>query len=375
MKYYLIAGEASGDLHASSLVRELKKLDPAAEVRCWGGDLLSAAGATVVKHYRDLAFMGFVEVLTNLQTILRNFDFCKKDILSFQPDAVILVDYPGFNLRMAEFAHKAGLKVFYYISPQVWAWKQSRVKKIRKFVDKMMVILPFEKEFYARHQVTVEFVGHPLLDAIASFAPDPAFRQSAGLDERSVIALLPGSREQEVKKMLGIMLTMVPVYPGCQFVVAAAASLPLEFYEKVTTGMDVKVVSGKTYDLLSISTAALVTSGTATLETALFRVPEVVCYKGGRISYEIARRIIHVPYISLVNLVLEKEAVKELIQADFTPDRLRRELDLILDDTLNRKRLLIDYKELATKLGNSGASAKAAGLVFQTLRKNPRQIP
>jgi lipid-A-disaccharide synthase len=364
MKYYIIAGEASGDLHASNLMKELKLLDSAAEFRCWGGDLMKAQGAELVKHYRDLAFMGFTEVLMNIRTIFRNIDFCKEDIMQHQPDVLILVDYPGFNLRIAEFAKANGIKVFYYISPQVWAWKQSRVHKIKKIVDRMFVILPFEKEFYERFDYRVDFVGHPLLDAVAN---SPAGKNELPVKNgKPVIALLPGSRRQEISVMLPLMLSMKKHYPDYQFIIAGAPSQPESYYREFVNDKDIPLVFGQTYQLLRHSSAALVTSGTATLETALFRIPEVVCYKGGKISYLIARQLIKVKYISLVNLIMDKEIVKELIQDELNEKNLKAELDKILEGPA-REKMLANYDELKEKLGGSGASAAAAKLMIAYL--------
>jgi lipid-A-disaccharide synthase len=371
MKYYIIAGEASGDLHASNLMKELKKLDTTADFRCWGGDLMKAQGAVLVKHYSELAFMGFIEVIFNLRTIFKNLKLCKHDILQYKPDALILVDYPGFNLRIAEFAKAAGIKVFYYISPQIWAWKQGRVHKIKKTVDKMFVILPFEKDFYKRFDYDVEFVGHPLLDAIN----DPeyktaitSFRKDEGLSEKPLIAILPGSRKQEISKMLPVMLANVAKFPDYEFVIAGVSSLPDDFYCNICSGYDnVKVITGKTYILLSNAVAALVTSGTATLETALFEVPEVVCYKGSAISFFLAKKLVKVKYISLVNLIMDNEVVKELIQQDFNGDQLQSELLKILDkDTANK--LKQQFAELKLKLGGIGASAKTASLIIKDIK-------
>ncbi|HET8753848.1 MAG TPA: lipid-A-disaccharide synthase, partial [Salinimicrobium sp.] len=322
MKYYIIAGEASGDLHASNLMKALKKVDPEAIFRYWGGDLMQAEGGTLVKHYRDLAFMGFAEVIYNLRTIVKNISFCKTDISNFQPDVIIFVDYPGFNLRIAKWARKEGFKTHFYVSPQIWAWKENRIKQIQRDIDEMYVILPFEKDFYEqKHHFKVHFVGHPLIDAIADRAPVDAekFRKEYHLDKRPVIALLPGSRKQEISKMLEIMLSITEEFKEYQFVIAGAPSQEKEFYTPFIKKKNVQLVMNKTYDVLSLSTAALVTSGTATLETALLKVPEVVCYKGNFISYEIARRIIKLDYISLVNLIMGREVVKELIQKEFNP--------------------------------------------------------
>lgn len=371
MKYYLIAGEASGDLHASNLMKAIKERDPNAAFRCWGGDLMKKQGGDLVKHYRDLDFMGFVEVLLNLKTVLGNLKFCREDILNFQPDALILIDYPGFNLRIAEFAHHAGFKVFYYISPQIWAWKQSRVKKIKAFVNKMFVILPFEKDFYAKHGYNVDFVGHPLLDAIDNFEKEQdsgRFHTENGLDSRPVIALLPGSRKQEVSKMLSDMLRMVDHFPDYQFVIAGVATLGEDFYKEITGQKQVKVLFNQTYLLLRNAYVALVTSGTATLETALFGVPEVVCYRGSRLSYQIAKRIIKVKYISLVNLVMDRPVVKELIQQELNERKLKQELSRMLQP-LHREKLSEDYKLLKEKLGGSGASAHAAEAIVNAIVK------
>lgn len=365
MKYYIIAGEASGDLHASNLMKELKVLDAHASFRCWGGDLMKAQGADIVKHYQDLAFMGFTEVLMNLRTILKNIDFCKKDIMHYKPDVVILVDYPGFNLRIAKFAKAAGLKVFYYISPQIWAWKQSRVYKIKRTVDKMFVILPFEKEFYQRFDYKVDFVGHPLLDAIANV---PEYLKPLDINtNKPVIALLPGSRKQEIAVMLPLMLTMQKYYPDYQFVIAGAPSQKPEFYQTFTGGHNVKIVFNQTYQLLKQAEAALVTSGTATLETALFGVPEVVCYKAGSISYAIAKQLVKVKYISLVNLIMDKEIVKELIQGELNENNLKTELDKLLNPS-TRNKIVQNYTELKHKLGGTGASGKTAALMIDYLK-------
>jgi lipid-A-disaccharide synthase len=370
MKYYIIAGEASGDLHASNLMKEIRMLDPDAIFRCWGGDLMEEQGGEIVKHFRDLAFMGFWEVLINLRTILGNFKFCERDILSFNPDVVILVDYPGFNLRIAEFASKNNLKVFYYISPQLWAWRSSRVKKIRKFVDKMFVILPFEKDFYKDHNYDVEFVGHPLLDVLQNDnnVTREDFLSRNSLPGKPVIALLPGSRRQEIKVMLGIMLQVIPDFPDFQFVVAGAPSVPPEFYREIIRNTSAGIVFGQTRELLRNSEAALVTSGTATLETALLGIPEVVCYKGNVVSYLVARQIVHVAFISLVNLIMGREVVTELIQGDLTRENLLSELKQVLTP---QKRAIMerDYNQLRQKLGGAGASQKAAGLIVQYLKK------
>ncbi|RLD36927.1 MAG: lipid-A-disaccharide synthase [Bacteroidetes bacterium] len=368
MKYYIIAGEASGDLHASNLIRALKKQDADADIRAWGGDLMEEQGVKLVKHYRDLAFMGFVEVLFNLRTIFKNIRFCKKDILEWKPDVLILVDYPGFNLRIAEFAHKKGLKVIYYISPQVWAWKKSRVYAIKKHVDKMLVILPFEKDFYADYGYPVEFVGHPLLDALPTeLSSKELFIKENALSDKPIIALLPGSRKQEIRKMLKIMLGVIDSFSTYQFVIAGAPSIDESFYNEIIGKRDVAFVKNNTQELLLASTAALVTSGTATLETALLNIPEVVCYKGSNISYQIAKRLVDIKYISLVNLIMDKEVVKELIQGELTSGSLKLELNKILPNAERRKRVIADYQKLKLRLGKGGASAKAASSIIRFL--------
>lgn len=367
MKYYIIAGEASGDLHASNLMKAIKLKDQNAEFRFWGGDLMQKQGGTLVKHYRDLAFMGFLEVVQNLKTILNNIKICKKDIQEYKPDVLVLVDYPGFNLRIAKFAKELGIKVVYYISPQLWAWKEGRVETIKKYVDEMMVILPFEKDFYKKHQVDAHFVGHPLLDAIEGLQPIDIqkFKSENSLNQKEIIALLPGSRKQEVTKMLELMLSVRDYFTDYQFVIAGAPSLEKDFYEQFVDA-DVHFVSNKTYDLLRSSKAALVTSGTATLETALLNIPEVVCYKGSRISYEIGKRLIkNIKYISLVNLIMDKEVVTELIQNELTKDNLVKELNKILN-TEKRNQVLNDYEILRSKLGGSGASNNAAEIIVNS---------
>jgi len=367
MKFYIIAGEASGDLHAANLMKALKEEDPNANFRFWGGDLMQAQGGTMVKHYRELAFMGFAEVVMNLRTIFSNIKFCKKDILQFNPDVIIYIDYPGFNMRIAEWAKKQGFRNHYYISPQIWAWKENRIKKIKRDIDHMYVILPFEKQFYEeKHNFPVEFIGHPLLDAIQDRQPpqQEEFRKKHDLGNKPIIALLPGSRKQEIEKMLSIMLSVTDHFKEYQFVIAGAPSQDREFYQEFTGKENVSLIMNKTYDVLSLSHAALVTSGTATLETALFKVPEVVCYKGSYISYHIAKRIINLDYISLVNLIMEREVVKELIQSQFNTENLKRELTAILEDK-KREEIFAEYQELELKLGGAGASRNTAKLIIE----------
>lgn len=371
MKYYIIAGEASGDLHGSNLIRSLKIMDPEARFRCWGGDLMQAAGAELVKHYKDLAFMGFSEVLSNLPTILRNLRFCKNDIVSFAPNALILIDYPGFNLRIAAWAKKAGYQVIYYISPQVWAWKESRVKTIKTSVDKMLVILPFEKEFYKKWNFEVDYVGHPLVEVIDNYKSNPGAFHSNLRDGNhdNLVALLPGSRKQEIIKKLPVMLEMSKEFPNHHFVVARAPGQDPAFYDAIIRDYPaVSSVDNQTYELLLHAKAACVTSGTATLETALFGVPEVICYKGSAISYQIAKRLIKVDYISLVNLIMNKPVVKELIQDEFNKEQLKKELGLILEDANMRKQIKEDYSRLKSILSQGGkASANAAKKIIEFL--------
>ena len=370
MKYYIIAGEASGDLHGANLMKALYKEDPNAEIRFWGGDLMQAVGGTMVKHYRELAFMGFIEVVLNLKTILNNIKICKKDFADFQPDAVIFIDYPGFNMRIATWAKERKIPTHYYISPQIWAWKENRIKAIKRDVDFMYVILPFEKDFYEnKHQFPVHFVGHPLIDAIENRTTidNATFRTTNNLSEKPIIALLPGSRKQEITKMLSLMLSVVSDFKEYQFVIAGAPSQDLELYHPFLNE-NVAFISNKTYDLLSVAHAALVTSGTATLETALFKVPEVVCYKGSWISYQIAKRVITLKYISLVNLIMDKEVVKELIQDELNPKNIRFELAKILSGT-HRENILKDYEALEKKLGGKGASEKTAKLIVSSFEK------
>lgn len=365
MKYYLLVGEASGDLHASNLMKALQRIDQQADFRFWGGDLMKSVGGDLVVHYKDRAFMGFAEVLGNLRKILRLITFCKKDISEFQPDVLILVDNSGFNLRIAKWAKDQKIRTDYYISPQVWASRSNRINRIKRDIDNMYVILPFEEAFYKKHDYEVSFVGHPLLDAIAdrNDVTLSSFKDANGLSDKPIIALLPGSRKQEITKMLSVMLKMVSKFKAYQFVIAGAPGQDAMFYQPFVKNHDVKFVSNKTYELLSVSYAALVTSGTATLETALFKVPQVVCYKASTLSYLIAKRIITLEFISLVNLIMGREVVTELIQKEFTEQRLEKELHHILDEG-NREKLFEDYYELEQKLGGKGASENAARLIY-----------
>ena len=369
MNYYIIAGEASGDLQASLLIRELIKSDKDAQFRCFGGDLMEAEGAEIVKHYKELAFMGVEDVLMNLKTIFRNIAFCKEDIKAYQPDVLILVDYPGFNMKIAKWAKANNIKVFYYISPKIWAWNQKRVHQIKKVVDKMFVILPFEEDFYKKFDYKVDFVGHPLIDCISEYPhiSSENFREKYQLSDKPIIALLPGSRKQEITAMLNIMLSVTNNFPDYQFVIAGAPSQPLSFYKQFETN-NINIIENKTYDLLQHATAALVVSGTATLETALFHVPQVVCYKTGKLFYHLAKMVVKIKFISLVNLVADKEVVKELIQDELTTENLTAELSKILAEP-DKSNILNAYKEIEAKLGGKGASQRAAELIIGYLKK------
>jgi len=366
MKYYVIAGEASGDLHGANLLKALQKEDHTAEFRVWGGDKMMAAGGELVKHYKDLAFMGFVEVAKNIKTILGNISFCKKDILAFQPDVLILIDYPGFNLRIAKWAKDNSIRVFYYISPQLWAWHESRVKQIRANVERMYVIIPFEEAFYKKHNIEVDFVGHPLKDVIEKYEGKPLKIKNK---YKKIIALLPGSRKQELNRVLPKMLEAVKVFPNYHFVVAKAPTMDEAIYKnliQLAQVDNIEIINDRTYDILNLSHAALVTSGTATLETALFKIPQVVCYNGHPLSYQIAKRLVDVPYISLVNLIAEEEIVTELIQGDLNKENLVKALTKILEGA-DRKQMIDRYEILLGKLGKSGASKTAARLMFDRL--------
>lgn len=372
MKYYIIAGEASGDLHGSNLMKEIKIKDSEAEFRFWGGDLMQRQGGFLVKHYKDISFMGFLEVFKNLRTILKNLSFCEKDILKYQPDVLIMIDYPGFNLRMAKTIHQKGIKTAYYVSPQLWAWKKNRVHSIKKYVDKMHVILPFEKDFYKQFDYPVEFVGHPLVDAVNDNSvlqkTHPQLDAILSKDSRKIISILPGSRKQEISKMLPTMVQVSKHYSEYQFVVAAVSWQPLDFYQSLCDCSNLKFVTDETYALLSKSHAALVTSGTATLETALFKVPQVVCYKSSVVSYEIAKRLVKgIKFISLVNLILDKGVICELIQNDFNIKRLKSELDKIVYDADCRSEIINNYHVLESLLGKGGASAKTAESIIKMI--------
>ena len=370
MKYYMIAGEASGDLLGSYLIKSIKKLDLDADFRCWGGDLMEAEGSEIIKHYKDLAFMGFWEVAKNLRTILKNITTCKTDILLYKPDVLILIDYPGFNMRIAKFAKKHNIRVIYYVSPQIWAWKKNRVHKIKRNVDTLITILPFEKDFYAKYNYKAYYVGHPLLDVIKDeMIKDDwqTFKVNYQLDDRPVVAVLPGSRRQELKKMLPVMVQMAEQFPEYQFVMSKVKWQPFSLYQSYIKDKQITLVEGNTYSLLHHAKAAMVTSGTATLETALWNVPQVVCYKGSFISYLIAKILIgkHLKYISLVNLILDKLVVTELIQHECNPKKLNEELAKIVYDNHIIDGMKNDYKQLQHILGDAGASDNAAKLIVK----------
>ena len=367
MKYYLIAGEASGDLHGSNLMKALKSEDEEAEFRYFGGDLMKAEGGTLAKHYSEMAFMGFVEVVANLNTILKNIKVAKQDILAFKPDVIILIDFPGFNMKIAQFAKQENLKVFYYISPKVWAWNQKRVLKIKKYVDRMFCILPFEVAFYKSWGMDVDYVGNPILDAIAKTAPDDQFKINHDLDVRPLIALLPGSRRQELDRVLPEMVKAADLFPEFQFVIAGAPTFTANDYLPYLNGRRIPVIFNATYNLLRNSKAAVVTSGTATLETGLLKIPQVVVYKGNPVSIAIARVLVSIKFISLVNLVMNDAVVKELIQEECNSTMIARELDLILNDHLYRTGMLINYDELENIMGSPGASGRAASLMVRYL--------
>lgn len=368
MKYYLVAGEASGDLHGANLMKALKEKDAQAEFRYFGGDKMKAEGGTLAKHYAEMAFMGFTEVVLNLRTILKNMKICKDDITAYAPDVLILIDFPGFNLKIADFAKNKGLKVCYYISPKVWAWNQKRVLKIKKVVDHMFCILPFEVDFYKEWGMKVDYIGNPLLDEKSAFVPNTGFIKSNELNEGLIIALLPGSRKQEIERLLPDMLSVTTHFPDHQFVVAAAPGFEPAYYQQFIGQKKVKLVFGQTYDLLNVATAAIVASGTATLETALFKVPQVVVYRGGAISVAIARMLVKIKFISLVNLIMNKGVVTELIQEACNEQNISENMKGLLSGP-QRDQILSDYNDLAIIMGEPGASARAADLLIGYVKK------
>lgn len=377
MKYYIISGEASGDLHGSNLMKAIIRQDPEAEIRFWGGDLMQSVGGTMVKHIKDLAIMGFVEVVAHLRTVLNNLKFCKQDILNYNPDAVIFIDYPGFNLKIAKFTHSHGFKNFYYISPQVWAWKKNRIKTMRKVLDKMYVILPFEKPFYDKHNVeNVEYVGHPLLDAVADFNTtnnSDNFRKQHNLDDRPIIALMPGSRKMELRKMMPAMADLASRHSEYNFVIAGMTLLGDSFYKPFLTSKNVTLVYNQTYLLLQSAFAGVITSGTATLEAALFHLPEVVCYRANAFTVAIAKRFAKVKYISLVNLIADKPVVRELIQKDLNKNTLETEFSKITKDKNNRMTMIAEFENIEKRLGSQGVSERTAISILKTLRRDKKQ--
>ena len=373
MRYYVLAGEASGDLHASNLLKEISRIDKQAQFRGFGGDLMEKAGMTVLKHYRELAFMGLVPVIMNIRTIRKNFRFCEQDMLKFKPDVLILIDYPGFNLRMAKFAKAHGILTFYYISPKIWAWKQERVHRVKAFVDEMFTILPFEGEFYGRFDYPVNYVGNPLLDAILEKKTEPDFLRfftENNLPDRPVLALLPGSRRGEISVLLPILLEAASHFPEFQCIIAGAPNMGIEFYQPFMKGSKVPVLWGKTYDILIHSRVAIVSSGTATLETAILNVPQVVVYQltPNWLFAFLKKYFLKTKFVSLVNIILGREAVSELIQSDFSLKNVICELNKIVHDPENEKRMLDDYFEMMILLGDPGASKRAAGLMVGKLR-------
>jgi len=372
MRYYLVAGEASGDLHGSLLIQSLKKLDKEAEFQFIGGERMTfESGIQPFRPIQDFAFMGFLEVIKNLRTILKNLDIVKKDILDYRPDALILIDFPGFNLRLAAKAHAEGIPTYYYISPKVWAWNVKRVLKIKRDIDHMLVIFPFEVEFYQKWRMKVDYVGNPIMDSIQRFELDAknSLAGNFGETKKPIIALLPGSRKQEIDKILPVMLEVIPFFPDFEFVLAGAPGFSKEYYQPYLGEIQLTIVFGETYRLLTQSTLALVTSGTATLETAILQVPEVVLYKTSRLSYEIGKRVIRIPFISLVNLIMQKAVVKELIQKDCSRDRLIEEIKKILPGKPEREAMLKDLAELRKKVGEAGASNRAAEKIYQYMQR------
>ena len=376
MKYFLVAGEASGDLHGSNLMKELKKEDPAAEFLFFGGDLMKAVGGTLIKHYREMAFMGFINVILNIRTIKRNMELCKKEMLRFNPDVIILIDYPGFNLRIAEFAKQNQIKVFYYISPKIWAWKEYRVKKIKEYVDEMFTILPFETDFYKKHNYEVNYVGNPLLDSVSDFRKNAQtkddFLKTNGLDDRPIVALLAGSRVQEIKRILPVMLDSVEQFQEFQFVIAGVKTVDLELYKTILNGRNLKLIFDQTYDLLHFAHSALVASGTAALETALFDVPQIVLYQveGGRImDFIMWTFVMKTKWVSLPNIILGKEAIKELLQVNMTVKNITSEMKKMLFDESYRNKIENDYKRLHEIMGQPGSSQRAARKMIEKLNK------
>lgn len=376
MRYYIIAGEASGDLHGSNLIKGIRKIDSSAQIRCWGGDLMKEAGAELVKHYKEGAIMGFVEVVANLGKLAKNLNDCKNDIINYNPDVVVLIDYPGFNFRIAQFAKERGMRVFYYIAPKVWAWKEKRVHKLKKYVDRLFIIFPFEIEYFKKWGIDAIYRGNPLLDSVdnhrSADETKEAFQKRTGIGSaETTVALLAGSRRGEIKYLLPRMMQVAEKYPHYRFLLACAPSMEREFYESIIGKKcsNIKLLFGETYSILRHSDAAIINSGTASLEAALIGVPQVVCYGGNEISYQIAKRVVKLKYISLANLIMDKGLFKELIQHDCTPQKISQELDNLLDNRVYREKMMADYRNVRDVLGGKGASEKVAGAMIEELEK------
>ena len=376
MRYFIIAGEASGDLHGSNLIKGIREMDKEAQIRCWGGDLMKEAGAELIRHYKEGAIMGFVEVVANLGKLAKNLQDCKNDIVKYNPDAVILIDYPGFNFRIAKFAKERGMRVFYYIAPKVWAWKEKRVHKLKKYVDRLFIIFPFEIEYFKKWGIDAIYRGNPLLDSVdnhsSSEESKEAFEQRCGIGSaEKTVALLAGSRRSEIKYLLPRMMQVAGRYPEYRFLMACAPSMEREFYEGIIGNKcsNIKLLFGETYSILRHSDAAIISSGTASLEAALIGVPQVVCYGGNEISYQIARSVVKLKYISLANLIMDKGLFKELIQHDCTPQKISAELDNLLGNSAYREKMLADYRDVRSILGGKGASAKVASAMIEELEK------
>ncbi len=376
MRYYLIAGEASGDLHGSNLIKGIREIDSNAQIRCWGGDLMKEAGADLVKHYKEGAIMGFVEVVANLGKLAKNLNDCKNDIINYNPDILILIDYPGFNFRIAKFAKENGIRVFYYIAPKVWAWKEKRVHRLKQYVDRLFIIFPFEIEYFRKWGINAIYNGNPLLDSVdnhsSALESRESFAQRAGISpSATTVALLAGSRKSEIKYLLPRMIAVAKKHPDYQFLMACAPSMEEEFYNKIIGKQctNIKLLFGQTYSALRHSDAAIISSGTASLEAALIGVPQVVCYGGNEISYQIARRVVKLKYISLANLIMDKGLFKELIQHDCTPEKIDTELDTLLHNNGYREKMMADYKDVRSILGGKGASAKVAQAMIHELEK------
>ena len=376
MRYYIIAGEASGDLHGSNLIKGIRKIDSSAQIRCWGGDLMKEAGAELVKHYKEGAIMGFVEVVANLGKLAKNLNDCKNDIINYNPDVVVLIDYPGFNFRIAQFAKERGMRVFYYIAPKVWAWKEKRVHKLKKYVDRLFIIFPFEIEYFKKWGIDAIYRGNPLLDSVdnhrSADETKEAFQKRTGIGSaETTVALLAGSRRSEIKYLLPRMMQVAEKYPHYRFLLACAPSMEREFYESIIGKKcsNIKLLFGETYSILRHSDAAIINSGTASLEAALIGVPQVVCYGGNEISYQIAKRVVKLKYISLANLIMDKGLFKELIQHDCTPQKISQELDNLLDNCVYREKMMADYRNVRDVLGGKGASEKVAGAMIEELER------